>query len=370
MDSTLRTSKSNHHLCLRLASLSRTGDVNLTLANKTWEALHPNLQAEMIRDCMGRISSSTFELSHAVGCTDGEKIRRMSRYMEKGDKQDQHNDHTACPFCNNGQDSRYHRRFECPSTEAIMAQINITRGGILATTGFSLWFDTNLRANIIHLNNSPIHIPPELILNNLTPTINSDNTEHRRFDNRRDILQAHTNNSSWFPTDRIALLEWEIHKAPPTGGINRPDDVVSAFIRDFAERVPTAGTIRVPWSLEQTREVRQQDYVQLTHNRYAIPTIRNPLQWHDMTHEDPMDQTNMPSGKIAHQPDKRLQGLAGALRDVWPSGRLVPDQNHTFRTCGWPDAQTSWKGNSHSSPVRFIFFPANGACACGNQAEN
>jgi hypothetical protein len=224
-----------------------------------------------------------------------------------------------------------------------MAQINITRGGILEATGFSLWFDTNLRANIIHLNNTPIHIPPEVTLNNLTTTINFDNTEHRRFDNRRDILQAHTNNSSWFPTDRIALLvtlwkspgyseftsetyqairecilrheesnrtfsrignipielrawlkdtfdlqqealtsvitasgifphpphivgnswtglglEWEIHKAPPTVGINRPDDVVSAFIRDTAERVPTAGTIRVPWStLEQAREVRQ-----------------------------------------------------------------------------------------------------------------
>jgi hypothetical protein len=223
-----------------------------------------------------------------------------------------------------------------------MAQINITRGGILEATGFSLWFDTNLRANIIHLNNTPIHIPPEVTLNNLTTTINFDNTEHRRFDNRRDILQAHTNNSSWFPTDRIALLvtlwkspgyseftsetyqairecilrheesnrtfsrignipielrawlkdtfdlqqealtsvitasgifphrphivrnswtglgQWEIHKAPPTVGINRPDDVVSAFIRDTAERVPTAGTIRVPWStLEQAREVRQ-----------------------------------------------------------------------------------------------------------------
>jgi hypothetical protein len=40
----------------------------------------------------------------------------------------------------------------------------------------------------------------------LTTTINLDNTEHRRFDNRRDILQANNNNSSWFPTDRIALL--------------------------------------------------------------------------------------------------------------------------------------------------------------------
>ena len=266
--------------------------------------------------------------------------------------------------------------FEVPSTEAIMAQINITRGGILEATGFSLWFDTNLRANIIHLNNTPIHIPPEVTLNNLTTTINFDNTEHRRFDNRRDILQANNNNSSWFPTDRIALLvtlwkspgyseftsatyqtireyilrhkesnntfsrigniplelrawlkdtfdlkqeaitsvitasgifphpphivgnswtglglEWKIHNATPTVRINRPDDVVSAFLRDTAKRLPTAETIRVPRStLEQARAVRQQDYVQLTHDRYAIPTINNPLTWHDMTREDSMDQ--------------------------------------------------------------------------------
>ena len=87
-----------------------------------------------------------------------------------------------------------------------MAQINITRGGILAAAGFSLWFDTNLRANIIHLNNLPIHIPPAVLLNNLTTTTNIHNTEHHRFDNRRDILQANNNNTSWFPSDRIALI--------------------------------------------------------------------------------------------------------------------------------------------------------------------
>jgi hypothetical protein len=87
-----------------------------------------------------------------------------------------------------------------------MTQIHITRGGILADTGFSLWFDANLRANIIHLNNLPIHIPPEVLLNNLTTTINPDNTEHHRFDNHWDILQANNNNTSWFQTDRIALM--------------------------------------------------------------------------------------------------------------------------------------------------------------------
>jgi hypothetical protein len=40
----------------------------------------------------------------------------------------------------------------------------------------------------------------------LTTTINPDNTEHHRFDNRRGILQANNNYTSWFPTDRIALM--------------------------------------------------------------------------------------------------------------------------------------------------------------------
>jgi len=358
--------------------MAKSGDIDITLTNNTWEALHPNLQAEMIRDCMGRISSSTFELSHAVGCVDGEKIRRMSRYMDKGDQQDHHNDCTACPFCNIGQDSRHHWRFECPSTEAIMTQINITRGGILANSGFSLWFDTNLRVNIIHQDNSPIHITQAAVLTDLTPTNQtpSDNSEHRQFAHRGDILQTRNNHSSWFPTDRIALLgpnysdftsatyqairecilrqkesnknflrignislelrawlkdtfdlkqealtsaitasgifqhqphivgnswtglglEWVIQNVPPIDGIKRPDDAVSTFLRDTADRAPTTGTIRVPWSiLEQARAIRQQDYIPLTRDRYATPTIRNPLEWHDMTQEDLMHTSKRPS---------------------------------------------------------------------------
>jgi len=235
-----------------------------------------------------------------------------------------------------------------------MTQINITRGGILANSGFSLWFDTNLRANIIHQDNSPIHITQAAVLTDLSPTnqTSSDNNEHRHFANRRDILQTRNNHSSWFPTDRIALLvtlwkspsyseftsatyqsirecilrhtepnnsfsrignislelrawlkdtfdlkqealtsvitasgifqhqphimgnswtglglEWVIHQTPPVNGINRPDDAVSAFIRDTADRVQTDGAIQVPWStLEQAREVRQQDYVTITHD--------------------------------------------------------------------------------------------------------
>ena len=195
-------------------------------------------------------------------------------------------------------------------------------------------------------------------------------------------------------------LEWVIHKVPPIGGINRPDDAVSAFIRDIADRVPTTGTIRVPWStLEQAREIRQQDYVPLTRDRYAIPTIRNPLEWHDMTQEDPMNMSNISSGNTEplHQPVSPWshntlivlrEVREGALSDVWPkiqatqqarkrvllvlqdppteskqnsrtqeffnniNGKVVacfPTGTIPFgHACGWSDAHTSWNGNSHS----------------------
>jgi hypothetical protein len=298
-----------------------------------------------------------------------------------------------------------------------MTQINITRGGILANSGFSLWFDTNLRVNIIHQDNSPIHITQAAVLTDLTPTNQtpSDNSEHRQFAHRGDILQTRNNHSSWFPTDRIALLvtlwkspnysdftsatyqairecilrqkesnknflrignislelrawlkdtfdlkqealtsaitasgifqhqphivgnswtglglEWVIQNVPPIDGIKRPDDAVSTFLRDTADRAPTTGTIRVPWSiLEQARAIRQQDYIPLTRDRYATPTIRNPLEWHDMTQEDLMHTSKRPSVNIAH-PHQQVSPWshntlivlreidAGALSDVWP----------------------------------------------------
>jgi len=166
------------------------------------------------------------------------------------------------------------------------------------------------------------------------------------------------------------------------------------------KRLPTAETIRVPWStLEQARAVRQQDYVKLTHDRYAIPTIRNPLPWHDMTREDLMDQTNIDTGKTESQSQQTTpwshntlivlrEIRAGALSDIWPkihatqqAGKRVllvlqdpktENKKHSrtqefFRNihgtvvawfptgtipighaCGWSDSHTSWKGNSHS----------------------
>jgi hypothetical protein len=298
-----------------------------------------------------------------------------------------------------------------------MTQINITRGGILANSGFSLWFDTKLRANIIHEDNSPIHITQAAVLTDLTKTnqTSSDNSEHRHFAHREDILQTRKNHSSWFPTDRIALLvtlwkspnysdftsatyqairecilrqkesnknflrignislelrvwlkdtfnleqealtsaitasgifqhpphivgnswtglglEWVIQNVKPIDGIKRPDDAVSAFLRATADRTPTTGAIRVPWlTLEQATVTHHQDYIPLTRDRYATPTLRNPLEWHDMTQEDLMDTSKIPSVTTAHPhqqvPPRSHNTLivlreirAGALSDVWP----------------------------------------------------
>jgi hypothetical protein len=206
--------------------------------------------------------------------------------------------------------------------------------------------------------------------------------------------QPHIVGNSWTGLG----LEWVIHQAPSISGINRPDDAVSTFIRDTADRVQTTGTIRVPWStLEQAREVHQQDYVTITRDQYALPTIRNPLEWHDMTQEDPMNISNIPSGNTTHQPVSPWshntlivlrEVRAGALSDVWPkiqstqqAGKRVllvlqdPPSEHKYNSrtqeffnningqvvacfptgtipfghaCGWSDAHTSWNGNSHS----------------------
>ena len=206
--------------------------------------------------------------------------------------------------------------------------------------------------------------------------------------------QPHIVGNSWSGLG----LEWVIHQTPPVNGINRPDDAVSAFIRDTADRTQTGGAIPVPWSiLEQAREVRQQDYVIITHDRYALPTIRNPLEWHDMTQEDPLNIPNIPLGNTTNQtvPPWSHNTLivlreirTGALSDVWPkiqstqkAGKRVllvlqdppPGHKHKGKTqeffnnmngqvvayfptgtipfghaCGWSNAHTSWNGNSHS----------------------
>jgi hypothetical protein len=56
-----------------------------------------------------------------------------------------------------------------------MKQIDINRGGILATAGFSLLSDTNVRTNIMHPTNLPIHIPAEVLSNNFVPTKGHEN---------------------------------------------------------------------------------------------------------------------------------------------------------------------------------------------------
>jgi len=325
------------------------------------------------------------------------------------------------------------------------------------------------------------------VLTDLTKTnqTSSDNSEHRHFAHREDILQTRKNHSSWFPTDRIALLvtlwkspnysdftsatyqairecilrqkesnknflrignislelrvwlkdtfnlkqealtsaitasgifqhpphivgnswtglglEWVIQNVKPIDGIKRPDDAVSAFLRATADRTPTTGAIRVPWlTLEQATAIHQQDYIPLTRDRYATPTLRNPLEWHDMTQEDLMDTSKIPSVTTAH-PHQQVppwshntlivlrETCVGALSDVWPkinatqqAGKRVllvlqdpPAENKKHsrtqeffnnmngqvvayfptgtipfgHACGWSNAHTSWNGNSHS----------------------
>ena len=83
MDSTLRDVGTQDHMCLRLAKAGSDGIVDMSLTADTWTSLPANLQAEMLRDCLGRLSSSTQELGRTTSCKDGQKLQRLQRYIPR-----------------------------------------------------------------------------------------------------------------------------------------------------------------------------------------------------------------------------------------------------------------------------------------------
>ena len=141
MDSTLRDVGTQDHMCLRLAKAGSDGIVDMSLTAETWTSLPANLQAEMLRDCLGRLSSSTQELGRNISCKDGQKLQRLQRYMHKNHDHGKSDTGAACPFCPDGCDTRHHWRFECNASASGMHQVHLTRSSILATTGFTFWFD-------------------------------------------------------------------------------------------------------------------------------------------------------------------------------------------------------------------------------------
>jgi hypothetical protein len=129
-------------------------------------------------------------------------------------------------------------------------------------------------------------------------------------------------------------LEWKILKAPPAVGINRPDDVVSALIRDTAKRLPTAeyllqkpfGSMVNPGtsSGSTTTRLRTTHIRQIHHPNHSQPLT---VARHDT--RGPHGSDNIASGKTEYQSEQATpwshntlivlrEVRAGALRDVWP----------------------------------------------------
>ena len=93
------------------------------------------------------------------------------------------------------------------------------------------------------------------------------------------------------------------------------------WILGWGNLVHDTTRVRFPYFVPLgTRAVRQQDYIELRHDQYAIPTINPPLTWHDMSREELMDQT--PPQQTTPWSHNTLIVLretrSGTLRDVWP----------------------------------------------------
>ena len=97
MHSMLRGTGDADHLCLRLAKAGYDGLVDVNLTADIWTSLRANLQAEMLRDCIGKLPSSTPELCSTISCADGQKLRRLQRYLQLPRQQGQLEEREACP---------------------------------------------------------------------------------------------------------------------------------------------------------------------------------------------------------------------------------------------------------------------------------
>jgi hypothetical protein len=61
-----------------------------------------NLQAELLRDCIGRLPATISELCQSASCADGDKLRRLRRYMQIRKPTGSSTCYDACPFCATG----------------------------------------------------------------------------------------------------------------------------------------------------------------------------------------------------------------------------------------------------------------------------
>ena len=209
MHSMLRGTGDADHLCLRLAKAGYDGLVDMTLTADIWMSLRANLQAEMLRDCIGKLPSSTPELCSTISCADGQKLRRLQRYLQLPRQQGQLEEREACPFCPDGWDTRHHWRFECKASASGMHQVHLTRSSILATTGVTFWFDPTRRIPMTAPPGGSIDLVQDQAGKGDLAEI-KDGKDSRGRPKPADeltFLESKRNHHSWFSADRLAVLQ-------------------------------------------------------------------------------------------------------------------------------------------------------------------
>ena len=112
------------------------GDVDSKHYKQVLDQLDGNLLAEVTRSVMGRMASSSTELTMLHNCADASQIRQI---LALG----QHN--RPCPFCAGGPDSRVHWCHECPASAKAFVFVAMAVSAHLAAGGRCLWFRPDLQ---------------------------------------------------------------------------------------------------------------------------------------------------------------------------------------------------------------------------------
>ena len=116
--------------------LIEVGDVDSKQYEQVLAQLDGNLLAKVQRSVMGRIASSSTELTMLNNCADASHIRQILALGQQN---------RPCPFCDGGPDSRVHWCHECPASAKSFVFVAMAVSAHLAAGGRCLWFRPDLR---------------------------------------------------------------------------------------------------------------------------------------------------------------------------------------------------------------------------------
>ena len=116
--------------------LLEDGDVDSKQYEKVLDQLDGTLLAEVTRSIMGRMASSSTELTMLHNCADASQIRQILALGQQN---------RPCPFCAGGPDSRVHWCHECPASAKSFVFVAMEVSAHQAAGGRCLWFRPDLR---------------------------------------------------------------------------------------------------------------------------------------------------------------------------------------------------------------------------------